>query len=233
MKKILIASPTSNHKDYCLEDFIINTRRFTYPADLFLVDNSTDPDYHKKIIDYGVNCVHYKKLAGEPLKRTMAACNNIIRDKALNEGYDYVLSLETDQFPPINFIELLLSFNKKVISLPYFINEGPKSHLLMSVLARKNNKITFEKIPAIEQLKYITGGLTNKIRNNGIGCMLISKEVLKKIEFKATIEDDAYADTHFHISLFQEGIENWLYTGALSIHRNSNWDVILDLETLK
>ncbi len=229
-KKILIASPTSKHKDYCLNDFIIHTKMFTYSHDLFLVDNSEDPEYHKKILSYGVDCVHYNP-AGQELKHVMSACNNIIRAKVLSGKYDFLISLETDQFPPINFIELLLSYDKDVISLPYFIYEGEQSRLLLSKLTKAGKTLTFEKIPPPEQAKYITGDSINTIGNNGIGCMLIKRHVLEKIKFK-TNEEDVFADTHFHISLFRHGIENWLYTGAISTHRNSSWDLIDDLNYL-
>jgi hypothetical protein len=44
--RILVAFPTSDKKDYCVEDFIDQIKSFTYPNyDIFVVDNSKDESH--------------------------------------------------------------------------------------------------------------------------------------------------------------------------------------------
>ena len=39
--KVLVSFPTSDKKDYCVDDFIKQIKNFTYPLyDIFVVDNS-------------------------------------------------------------------------------------------------------------------------------------------------------------------------------------------------
>lgn len=46
MKKVLIASPTADIKDYCFDLWMENVSKFTYEnSQLFLCDNSNTRDY--------------------------------------------------------------------------------------------------------------------------------------------------------------------------------------------
>lgn len=230
--KILVACPTSDLKDYCVKDFIINVRSFTYPADLIMIDNSADKNHIEKFMDMKVDCM-WVKPSEKGIKYTIAESQEVMRRYFMRKPhYDYLFSLESDQFPPINILELLLSFNKDVISLPYFVSEGGQSRLLMRKIRKnKKNQLEFYEVPAHEQSKYLTGCIRNDISNNGIGCMLIKRNVLKNIKFRIT-KDDCYSDTHFHTDIFKQGIDNWLYTGAVSYHKNTTWDIIEELELL-
>jgi hypothetical protein len=50
MKKILIASPTADIKDYCFDKWMENVSKFTYEnCELYLCDNSTTRDYYVDI----------------------------------------------------------------------------------------------------------------------------------------------------------------------------------------
>jgi len=48
--KVLIACPTSDKKDYCLDDWYENILKTEYPNyTILMVDNSHDETYHNKI----------------------------------------------------------------------------------------------------------------------------------------------------------------------------------------
>ena len=48
--KILLALPTSSHKDYCLNDFTKMLKSLTYPnLHIYIVDNSKDKNHVLKL----------------------------------------------------------------------------------------------------------------------------------------------------------------------------------------
>ena len=48
--KVLIATITAEYKDYCFDEWSENVKAFTYcNKQLLIVDNSRNPEYHKRI----------------------------------------------------------------------------------------------------------------------------------------------------------------------------------------
>ena len=117
--KVLVGCPTSEHKEYCLDKYLEGIKALTYSNfDFLLVDNSEDDRYYNQLKNKGVNVVRdkYYELARE----RVAKSRNILREKCLNEGYDYFFSLEQDVVPPIDVIERLLKHKKEIISGVYY-----------------------------------------------------------------------------------------------------------------
>jgi GT2 family glycosyltransferase len=230
--KILISAPTSINKRYCDAEFISHAKAFSYPnKEIFLVDNSPTPHYSEELKELGVD-VAYVNPKGRPLKETMTICNNIIRDKVLNEKIDYLFSLETDHFPPTNILEVLVSYDKPVVSIPYFIGHGSERHLLLRTLVE--SKIDTQKL--IEsQLSFLDGfffvnGQLNQIYSCGIGAMLVKREVLEKVSFRTQTDNhtDCHADTFFNMDIYKAGFDNMSETSLLSWHYNSDWGTVID-----
>ena len=49
MNRVLVAMPTADKKDYCVDEFIEQIKTFTYPLyDIFVLDNSKDPKHVQK-----------------------------------------------------------------------------------------------------------------------------------------------------------------------------------------
>src|SRR3989338_118772 len=117
--KVLVGCPTSNYHEYALQQYADSIKKLTYKnKDVLLVDNSEDNVYFEKIKSLGIPVI--KGPWFESARDRIIASRNILRQKVLDEGYDYFLSLEQDVLPPENFIESLLKYNKKIITGVYF-----------------------------------------------------------------------------------------------------------------
>ena len=110
--KILVGCPTSHHKAYCLKEYAEAVKSLDYPNyDILLVDNSPDEDYINKIKEHGLSVIkgHYF----EGARDRIIASRNILRQKAIDEGYDYFFSLEQDVIPPRD----IYSLSRNIIKL--------------------------------------------------------------------------------------------------------------------
>lgn len=241
MKKVLIVTPTSAYKDYCLVDWAKSISNLTYPADLLLLDNTDDDGTHCKVLGkkkYGkrdVNIMYVPPISKDKdLRHTMCRCNNLGLDFALNNGYDYMMSIESDVFAPKNdAIERLVSHEKEVVGFNYFIN---KWHFSSSII---ENRFLFDDGTAIDYIDnnpmdgfFQMDGTLKKVPNLGLGFVLIDMRVFDKIpcfrvggvEFETQKEDDKiHADTFFYKDLAMNGIETWCDTFYTCDHRNLNW----------
>ena len=106
--KILIGCPTSEHKSYCLKEYIEAVKKLN--CDVLLVDNSECEEYYNKIKSLGVNVIkdrYYKKA-----RNRIVSSRNLLKEHCLKNGYDYLFSLEQDVIPPLDVIERLLKLNK-------------------------------------------------------------------------------------------------------------------------
>ena len=190
--KILVGCPTCKDYDYCVEEYLLSLFSLDYPNyDILIVDNSEDDEYYKKLKEYGIE-VDKGNFYDSAIKRVVES-RNILREYALNDKYDYFFSLEQDVIPPRNVINKLLETNKKVVSGLYFGFTNPyefgdvKKIVLMPVaykLFNDNEKRSKEqKFRRLNEMD-INPPRKTLIRMSGLGCILISKDVLEKIKFK-------------------------------------------------
>jgi hypothetical protein len=69
-------------------------------------------------------------------------------------------------------------------------------------------------------------GQLNYSYANGIGCILIKREVLEQITFRVMKTEIGYPDSFFHSDIFMLGIINWVDTSIIPKHWNSRWGTI-------
>ena len=111
--KILVGCPTCNLYEYCLDDYLEGIKKLTYSNfDLIIVDNSEEE--YKKLKEKNIKVIKDKYV--EPAVKRIVNSRNILRKYALENNYDYFLSLEQDVVPPEDIIQRLLSHNKKAIT---------------------------------------------------------------------------------------------------------------------
>jgi len=79
--KILLGCPTSNHKAYCLTEYINSIKSLTYPNDILLVDNSEKKDYFKQIKKQGIPVI--KDKFKETARDRIIHSRNILRKYVL------------------------------------------------------------------------------------------------------------------------------------------------------
>ena len=121
--KILIGAPTADLKNYCAKEWVENTKSILYPnsVDIFLADNSEDPKNVKFLKSLGVDAERVEFKKKDSIIKRITKSHNLVRKKALEGGYDFLLHLETDIFPPPEVLLSLLSHRKSVIGISYDI----------------------------------------------------------------------------------------------------------------
>jgi hypothetical protein len=231
--KVLVACPTAQAKDYCVDDFIKQITTFTYPLyDCFLIDNSADPKHVKKFWDNGIKAVH------EPIngnfKQELARHQNIIRNYFLNGDYDYLLMLESDVFAGECIIENLVSYadvyGASIVTATYEIRKGEDVLCLTSTSDRR--AVRSEKILTREHGYSIMGQGTIPLRHllvdpdaritaTGIGCTLFGREVMEQVEFRTDLKlnANAYSDTFVFTDAIKLGYEVLINSNLICEHK--------------
>lgn len=214
--KILIGCPTSDYKAYCLKDYLNGVKNLTYKNfDFLMVDNSKSSAYSKKIKSLGFNVIKddYKENARERI----VSSRNILREKTI-ESYDYLLSLEQDVIPPKNIIEKLMEHNKKITTGVYFTYKMVDSE-------RTLVPILWVSDGGIRNLteEEVMGDKVIEVEGAGLGCMLISSEVLKKIKFRYEKESNAFDDMWFCEDTKEKGYKIYADTSVKCKHLIERW----------
>lgn len=217
--KVLVGCPTSEHKGYALERYVEGVKALNYEKfDVLLVDNSKSDDYSKKIKSLGLPVV--KGPYSEFARQRIIDSRNILRQKVLNEGYDYFFSLEQDVIPPRNVIQRLLSHSKKIVTGIYFryeIDDGVKS--LVPVLWKKFGK---EKLKSIFEKEVLEPRLM-EVGACGLGCVLIHRDVLEKVMFKFDKNYESFDDMWFCRESLEKGFKIFADTSVKCKHLVVGW----------
>jgi hypothetical protein len=113
---ILLGIPIHESKDYCFKDWLGSIRDF--PVDILLVDNSSNELYSEETVegylkDLGMTNVSSWHIEIDPTVdpgEKIARSREIIRERVIEDNYDYWFSLESDLFVPQNALDELLRF---------------------------------------------------------------------------------------------------------------------------
>jgi hypothetical protein len=223
--KILLATPTSDYKEYCRKDWCAYLKTLTYPnLDILIVDNSSDPEYHKVFEKDGFKVLHLVPKKNEDIKYLIARSQEVLRNYCILGGYDFLFSLESDIFSAPNIIEHLLSFRKSVVGLSYFIGSGCFSEQVMFETETFGYSSLSRTADPERAFLLFDGQLKNHYQI-GLGCILIATWVLELIKFRA--DNIWYSDVLLHQDLKTLGIPTYLDTSNLANHRNGSWEKVL------
>lgn len=232
--KVLITTPINVVKSYILYEWLEHIRELDYDNyDIFLVDNSLDTSFSKKIRDLGFDCVH-EPPSGREARHYMASSNERCRVKFLSSDYAFFLSLECDIFPPKDIIKRLLARDKDVVGTTFWTHQGHETQLqLLTIYEYHTDVINHKKEYKVRPLTFeeallFIDGTCKPIFANGIGCTLIKRWVLENIPFRIDPIDTGFADSFFHQDLWESGIPNFVDTSIIPRHQNSSWSAIAD-----
>lgn len=228
--KILIGCPTSFHKAYCLDHYLAVAKHLTYKnTTLILVDNSPDDSYYTLLKSKGVTAFKLPNYT-ESARERIVLSRNMLRQYALENGYDYFLSLEQDVIPPTDIIEQLLSCQQPVVTGVYckdytFTKDGKTiGKTVMPLLYRRVDDAY------VEQLKWkdVEQPAVFPVAVSGLGCILIHRDVLEKIPFRFLPEKEVFDDVWFCEDLRQLKITLYVNTAVKCKHltREMDWDSI-------
>ena len=217
--RVLVGVTASFHKEYCLEPFLKGFNSLTYEnKDVLFVENSQHDNYFNKLKSLGLNVIkgpYFKS----PIK-SISTSRNILIDKALNENYDYFFSLDQDTIPPKDAIERLISHNKQVTCGVCFSRTIIDGKVILApdvykIVPNTENKEEFPsmKWPTEEEIR------SNKliqVVSCGAGCLLLHKNVIKKIKFREDLEQSE--DRWFCADLFKNNINIYCDTSVKCKH---------------
>jgi GT2 family glycosyltransferase len=218
MARVLIGCPTCERYEYCIDNWIDAVKKIIefskFQVDYLLVDNSKENNFFEKMRQKGINII--KSEFKENVKQRIVDSRNILREKALDEGYDYFFSLEQDVIPNEDILQRWISFDKKIISAYYSkqqdlivkdkeTNEIKKARIDLPIVWLADEKGIGRAFPQ----EVLNKGLI-KVAAFGVGCVLISSEVLKKIKFRYEPGQKAYDDMYFCLDAKNLGYELFL-----------------------
>ena len=210
--KILIGCPTADAKAYCLDRYAEGLKSLTYPdKDILLVDNSGTNDYFNRIKALGLPVE--KDSPKAKVHDSIVHSRNMIREKFLKGNYDYFLSLEQDVIPPKDIIERLLASKKNVITGVYytfyrFFGVPKLRPLIWKDVEGQPDKMQFMNTECRAALNSKEPVLKS-IKACGLGCLLIHKSVLEKIQFRVPENYSTFDDFMFCEDVRKLGEEVW------------------------
>jgi len=229
LPKVLVFSPTYEGKEYCREEFIENINKLNYPNhDFIMIDNSATIDYYNKLKEVGVPVVRVPR--GNNSRDALAAAQNYARRKAIEEGYDYVLSVESDLFPPKDCIQKLMGHFKPVVGALYMIGgigKIPKHPCVFLPKSDGSNGTRLITKQEHEKLK-LEGGIF-RVHGMGVGTTLIDVSVLKKHVFWCDNRfENKHSDVYFYMDLWNKKIPVFVDYDMEIRHENSDWKNVED-----
>lgn len=231
MPRVLVGCPTHELKSDSLEHYVQGLDTLTYPYyDVLIEDNSPTPDYAQRLQEHAAHwekkhpgrtfeVLHTQNTTRTARERIVHG-RNLIRERVLNGGYDYFLSLEQDLVPPANILERLLAHQKEVVSATYFNRKIVQGQHRIEIMAGYYHDPE-EKARGVFRdygFNLILPSCVMKVDYTGLGCTLISRTALEHISFRVNPETPHYDDMLFCMDLEKRGKEVFLDSGSWCRH---------------
>ncbi len=219
LPKVLVGVPVCDLYEYCFDDFINNIKNLTYSNyRILLIDNSKEDTFFNKIKKIDVDVIRLPYL--EKMRARVVASHNKLREITLNKKFDYLLILDQDIIPPKNVIEKLIEHKKDAVSALYFGHHN--------LLNGENRIMPFAWRFTIKEgfwgrVGYLMEEEMEKdelidVAFTGMGCVLLSKKILEKIEFRYDPDIEAWDDRWLGYDLSKNGFIFYLDPGVICKH---------------
>ena len=214
--KILIGCPTYNKQAYCLDRFLEALQHIDFPNyDILLVDNTEESnEYYEHIKNKGIAVI--KDNTKGSARQKLESSRNILRQKALEGNYEYLLTLDQDIIVPKDILQKLLENKKDFVTGIYF------THMEKQGIIKTIPVIFIDtKIP--RQVTHLSIEQAFKdqliqIRSCGLGCTLVSKKLLEKLDFSIDKNFKGGEDTYFCLQVQKKGFEIYCDTRVKCKH---------------
>jgi GT2 family glycosyltransferase len=230
LPKVLVFTVTYEGKDYCFKEFLEHAKKLTYKNKRHIfIDNSHNMHYYLKLQSLGLEV--YRTERGNNTREAIARSQNLARKIALDEGYDYILSLESDVMVCPDVIERLMGTNHNVVSALYFIGDKAKGERVpcLTIPEFKHDYGYFgTRLLKVEEWgEYVHKGL-QRVQAAALGCCLIHRSVFEKIRFMYEVGLKGHSDIYFFNDCFAKKIPVYVQTDIVLDHQNSLWSNVED-----
>ncbi|NJL73882.1 MAG: hypothetical protein HC892_01415 [Saprospiraceae bacterium] len=111
--------------------------------------------------------------------------------------------------------------------MPYFLFYLHKSQPILFELEDFGNERCYYPVSPDAIFSNVDGNLT-ECRQLGLGCVLISKDILKEVKFRVdeTDKKGSHADTYFNQDCIEKGVKIYCDTKVWVEHRNGSWSKV-------
>ena len=223
--KILLGAPISESKAYIIDEWLDYVRSLTWQAlDVYLVDNSPTDTFANYVRSKGFEVDRVEPKGTR--EAFVAKCQNKIRDRFLEGDYDYLFSLECDNFCVPNVIEMLLIHRLDNINVPYFLKGSNETTIGVQVQKFTTGNYTrYDVMSPIESTVFMDGKIKANHFIPSIGCSLFSRRLMEQVKFRVvTDQAGKHSDSFFHHDSLKIGIQPYVDTSLFSTHkRNTAW----------
>lgn len=229
--KVLVAVPTYEGKDYAFEKLSKSIMSFTYPNfEWIIIDNSESINYFLKLKRRGFKNTH-RVPRGENSRQALCNAQNFARDKMLNEGFDYLLFVESDLFPPPDTIQRLIAHNVPVVGVFYLLGTAEIKRPCIFIKEYKHDALTMgTRLIGKEELKehYMKG--LKRVHGTGLGTTLIRRDIMQKYCFWHDERfSNKHSDVYFYMQLDNDAVPVYVDTDLIVEHQPSEWHDVKDM----
>jgi hypothetical protein len=222
--KVLIFTTTYEGKDYVFEEFLQCVKNINYPNFKHIWLDNSESDYHKKLESKGLEV--YKIKRGGSSREAITRAQEFARQMAIKEGYDFLMSIESDLLVPNTIVQDLMKHWRPVVTALYHI--GPKiESLRLPCIALPEYSEKFHgwgsRLLKLEEVNdYYKQGL-KQVHTGGMGVCLIQRSVFEKVPFYFDVRYAGHSDIYFYAKCFELRLPVFVDTDIVVEHKNSNW----------
>lgn len=230
LPKVLIFTPIYEGKDYCLDRWLGFVKDINYPNKKhIIIDNSATSAYAEslkpRVEHLGIEVYHVGR--GNNSREALTRAQVFARKMALDEGYDYLLSIESDIMVPPNVVQWLVSRHKGVVTGCYLI--GTENNRIPCItLPEQYGDHWGTRLLKPEEFKQFTNNGIVQVQAGGMGCCLMRRDVLEKVGFYYDSRFKGHSDIYFFNSCFNMKIPVFVDTDMWLDHDNKPWDTVAD-----
>ena len=254
--KVFIGITAHPGHAYCRETFVSALRGMVRHASQVDVEVCVAWNGYMKPWGFrGYKSFNYKPKDGEKGIDILCNKQNLLREKFLESDCDYYLNLETDTIPPKNALTKLVEADKDIVSALYMIQTQEFQKFDLKNLPKKRGQIgeaikqsldgghsgvvvTRQRmIPTVwgifgtkSRLWDLEDALPQRglvrVFSSGMGCLLIKREVLEKLNFKIQFGglEQQFTDFIFHKEAYDLGYQAFVDTDVWCNHLHKDFD---------
>lgn len=234
LPSVLIFTPIYDKKDYALPAFLEKAKAINYPNKKhILIDNSPTMDYYHRLKaelePQGFYVYHVDR--GNNTREALTRSQVFARRMALDEGFDYLMSIESDIMVPPVILQWLIARMKPVVTVMYFIGDQKNGQKVPCVAVPEFHEdvgVWGSRLLKVDELgQFVNNGLV-QVHTGGMGGCLIRRDVLEKITFYYDPRYKGHSDIYFFNDCFKNRIPVFVDTDIWCDHDNKPWNDVED-----